>query len=203
MRPAWIVSATVLVLVVAGCGPAAPRPEQDYKTVASDRDTEAARQHNLLAVEWIQKGNLGAAEGELKAALAADMLFGPAHNNLGTIYFRQRKYYLSAWEFQYAAKLMSDKAEPRNNLGLVFETVGRFEDAAKAYEEALQVEPQATEPAANLARLYVRTGRADERTRQLLTDVVMKDPRPAWAQWARERLAQMGRPLATGPAAPQ
>jgi hypothetical protein len=32
---------------------------------------------------------------------------GPAHNNLGIVYYRQKKYYLAAWEFQYAAKLMA------------------------------------------------------------------------------------------------
>jgi hypothetical protein len=30
---------------------------------------------------------------------------GPAHNNLGIVYYRQKKYYLAAWEFQHAARL--------------------------------------------------------------------------------------------------
>jgi hypothetical protein len=32
---------------------------------------------------------------------------GPAHNNLGIVYYRRKKYYLAAWEFQYAARLMA------------------------------------------------------------------------------------------------
>jgi hypothetical protein len=47
--------------------------------------------------------------------------------------------------------------------------------------------------AGNLARIYVRTNRKDDRTRQLLSDIVLKDTRPAWVAWAQERLAIFGK----------
>jgi Tfp pilus assembly protein PilF len=167
----------------------------EYRTLARDpsRDTQAAREHNARGAELLEKGHPEPAEEELKEALAADLFFGPAHNNLGIAYFRQKKHYLAAWEFQYAAKLMPSKAEPRNNLGMVFEAVERLEDAANWYEKALALEPGEVEIAANLARIYVRHDRKDEKTRQLLQDIVMKDSRPQWIEWARERLAMMGK----------
>ncbi len=146
------------------------------------------------AVELIKNGNLEEARKQLELALEADVFFGPAHNNLGNVYYMQKKFYLAAWEFQYAAKLMPTKAEPKNNLGLVFEQVGKLDDAAKYYEEALALEPDNTEVIGNLARAYVRENRKDEKTRQLLTDLIMKEDRPKWKAWAEERLKLMGEP---------
>ncbi|HUT60430.1 MAG TPA: hypothetical protein VNA25_21510 [Phycisphaerae bacterium] len=66
----------------------------------------------------------------------------------------------------------------------------------RSFQQSMTVPPfQVT---GNLARVYVRTGRKDDKTRQLLTDVIMKDARPDWVAWAREKLAMMGQP-ATGP----
>jgi Flp pilus assembly protein TadD len=191
----------LMVCFLAGCQTDAMRCGQ-YETAAKDphRDTQAANVHSAKAVALLKVNDLEQAEKELKAALAADLFHGAAHNNLGTVYFRQKKLYLAAWEFQYAAKLMPTKAEPRNNLGLVFEAVGKLDDAVKSYEEATQLEPGCIDVIANLARAYVRLNRNDDKTRQLLTDVVLKDHRPEWVSWARERLALMGKP---GPAATQ
>lgn len=188
------VIALMFLSALVGCHKQNARLGDPYETVAVDprRDTDKARQLNAEAVEEITDGDLDDAEAKLKKALTADLFFGPAHNNLGTVYLRQQKYYLAAWEFQYAVKLMPTQAEPRNNLGLVFEAVGRPDEAEKHYDEALQLAPDAVEITANLARLRVRQGRRDERTRHLLQDVVLKDTRPTWVNWARERLVITG-----------
>ncbi len=54
----------------------------------------------------------------------------------------------------------------------------------------------------NLARVYVRGNREDERTRQLLGDIVLKDQRPEWVTWAKERLATAIRPVPEGSGQP-
>jgi Flp pilus assembly protein TadD len=183
-----------LALFAAGCRSAGPTAGSDYVTIAEDprRDTQAARLRNARAARLIEEGKLDEAEKHLRAALAADLFFGPAHNNLGTVYFRQEKHYLAAWEFQYAAKLMPNKAEPRSNLGLVFEAVGRLDEAADWYEKAIALEPENVQIAGNLARAYVRLNRKDDRTRQLLKDIALKDTRPRWRAWAQERLLAIG-----------
>ena len=43
-----------------------------------------------------------------------------------------------------------------------------------------------------VARVYVRTNRKDDKTRELLRNVIMKDQRPDWVAWAKERLAVIG-----------
>ena len=189
-----LVVVTVLASLVYGCQ--SHTTASGYQTFPKDprRDTDAARQHNAAAVNLINDDRLDDAEKELKDALTADLFFGPAHNNLGLVYFKQKKYYYAAWEFQYAAKLMTDSPQPRNNLGLVYEEVGRLDDAAKWYNEAIQLAPDSAEATANLARLRVRNNQKDDRTRQLLGDVVLKDQRPEWVAWARQQLALLGKP---------
>ncbi len=185
-----ILSGLLVSAMLCGCQGAIEPMDRSYQTVGLDpqRDTELASKHNAQGVALLDADDLTGAEVEFKAALTADTMFAPAHNNLGTVYYKQKKFYLAAWEFQYAAKLMPDKPGPRNNLGLVYEAVGKLDDAAKAYQEALDMSPDAFEFSGNLARVYVRDGRKDAKTRKLLNEIVLKDSRPEWVAWAKENL---------------
>jgi len=189
-----LLTAALVLAVLGGCRRERADRFARYETLSRDprRDTEAARRLNARAVELIEKGKLDQAEKELKTALSADLFFGPAHNNLGTVYMKQERYYLAAWEYQYAAKLMKDRPQPRNNLGLVYEAVTRLDEAGKWYNEALDLAPDSVEVTGNLARVRLRQGKRDDRTRQLLADLVLKDTRPEWLTWARKQLALMG-----------
>lgn len=170
------------------------------------------RRHNE-AVELDRKGvklldanDAAGAEKAFKAAIEADASYGPGHSNLGSLYFRQGKYYLASWEFEYAAKLMPAKAAPLNNLGLVYERVGRLEDAAKALEKAMQREGETMQVRGNLARVYIAQGKRDERTGKLLETIAREDTRPAWREWAKNAVLTLeGKPVpppATLPAKP-
>ena len=183
-----------VVSVGFGCSSMDSNKTDEFRPYARDsrRDTDKANRLQAKAVQLMQNDQLDEAEKEFKTALAADLFNGQAHNNLGVIYYQEKRYYQAAWEFQYATKLMPNKAEPLNNLGMVFEAVGKLDDAAEWYEKAISLEPNNAQVTGNLARAYVRTGRKDERARQCLTDVLMKDQRPEWIAWAKERLSSMG-----------
>jgi Tfp pilus assembly protein PilF len=192
-----VLGVILLAALCAGCQSSWGRQGgPSYQPGPNDprRNTEAARKHQEEGMVLLGAGKLEEAEKEFKAAIEDDLFSGPAHNSLGTVYYRLHRFYEAAWEFQYAAKLMPQKAEPRNNLGLVFESAGKLDEAATWYEKALALEPDTMEPTANLARALVRANHKDERTRQLLGDVVMKDTRPEWVEWARQRLASMTKP---------
>ncbi len=169
-----------------------------YTTIAVDpqRNTEAARLHTIRGLESLEKSDYDEAEKHFKAALLQDVYFGLAHNGLGTVYYRRSQYYLAAWEFQYAATYMPNRPEPRNNLGRTLEASMKYKNAARWYEKALELSPDCAEVIGNLARIYVRENRKDSRTRELLEQLVMKDIRPEWTQWARLRLLSMPKPLA-------
>ncbi len=193
-----VVVAAVCCAIIGGCRAGAERASPRYSTVAHDprRDTDAAKQASTRAVELIAQGQWDQAEQALKTALEADLTFGPAHNNLGTVYFHQGRLYLAAWEFQYATKLMPNQPQPRNNLGLVLEQAGKLDEAIQNYDQALELEPDAPQILGNAARCRVRRGDKDGRIVQMLEQLLMRETRPKWLQWVKEQLALRGRPAA-------
>ena len=182
--------------LLAACQSTAPHLQNDYQTLARypHRDSDAARRENETALGLMEKGDYGGAELALRRALSQDIMFGPAHNNLGMVYYRQQKLYLAAWEFQYAVKLMPNQPAARNNLGLVFENGGKLDQAVDSYEQAMKIEPDNPQFVGNCARARLRRGDPDGEVRPLLDRLVTLDVRPDWLAWARERLALMKRP---------
>ncbi len=188
-RNALIAMMAGCLMLCVSCGQRS-RAADDYETVASEpnRDTERARRLNDEAYTLIQAGEYESAEPLLKRALRADVMYGPAHNNLGKLYYYEKKLYQAAWEFEYAAKLMPNATAPRNNLGLVFESVGKLDQAIDAYAMAMELEPANTLVVGNLARARIRRGDRDPDIKDLLRLIVMKDERPEWVAWAEKQL---------------
>jgi Flp pilus assembly protein TadD len=194
---------TPVLLMAAGlclpaCSAPPPRPQPtSYQTVTKDphHDADLARRENARAVALLEKADnpaaLASAEAALKAALEADVTCGPAHNNLGKVYYRQGKLYLAAWEFQYATKLLPNQPEPPNNLGLVYEAAGKLDEAADAYAKAVDLDPENLQALGNLARAKVRRGDHDAGVRALLAKLVRRDTRPDWLAWENQSLARM------------
>lgn len=182
---------------LAACKSTPTRSQAQYDTLPAEpnRNTERARHLQHQALLHLDAGELDAAEHLLKKALEADVTFGPAHNNLGTVYYQQGKLYLAAWEFEYAAKLMPYLAEPRNNLGMVYEAVGKLEEATASYQQATETEPNNPVLLGNYARALVKQGDKSEALRETLTKIVMTDDRPEWVDWARTQLARQGVPI--------
>ncbi|MEM9109983.1 MAG: tetratricopeptide repeat protein [Planctomycetota bacterium] len=169
-----------------------PQAEAQYQTMPQEPagDTAKALILHEQALTSIDEKQWEQAEQQLKLALTADITFGPAHNTLGLVYYQQRKYYLAAWEFQYAQQLMPRLPEPRNNLGLVFEAVGELDQAIQHYEAAYQLAPDDAEILGNYLRSRVRHGDRGLEIRDLLRDLILKDERPEWVTWARRTLAE-------------
>ena len=194
----------VLILAVALAGAALAGAGCSSNKASSSpsprRDTELARHENEHAIQLTEKGKYAEAERVLRKAIAADVMFGPARNNLGLVYYHQGKLYPAAWEFQNAIKLMPHQPEPRNNLGLVLEKAGKMDDAEASYRKAREMEPDNPEYIGNLARTKVRQGQRDDETRELLEELVLKDSRPPWQDWAKLNLYRLARPP-TEPAA--
>ena len=132
------------------------------------RNQELARVQTDHAFDLIQNSRFDEAEELLKKSLIADPLYGPAHNDMGLIYFHRHDLYNAAWEFENAAKLMPRQAPPVNNLGLVLERGDKLIDAEKSYASAVELDPGNSEYAGNYARARLRLGKRDDTTRKLL-----------------------------------
>ena len=142
------------LFLLASCQATSHQQDTIYVSAAdrAHHDTELARQLNADAVSLIEQGAADQAEPILRRALAADVMYGPAHNSLGRILYARGQYYQAAWEFEYAIKLMPHRPESRNNLGLVFEARGDLDRAIENFERALQIDRELDEARRGLLR---------------------------------------------------
>lgn len=208
-RELFIAILLAALAALSGCArwTAGKGPDGNYVTVDADghHDTELARKDYDAARKCMEKHEQGKEtdfakmEKLLQASLAHDVRFGPAHHSLGVVYLWQKKLYLAAWEFEYAARLMPDRFEPLNNLGLVYESIGKYEQAKGFYAEAREKAPHQPEVIGNLARASFRSGETVDEMRPLLEDVLMADARPEWRCWAAEKLGLNAPPTPSAP----
>ena len=201
---------TGFVLVVAGCQGVQTQPDSNsrvitpvgndstgkYRTVTAQprRDTEAARRANEEGLAHLKANELDRAVESFSRALTADVEFGPAHNNLGKVYYRKKDYYKAAWEFEDAGRLLPDHAEPRNNLGLVLEQAGELDRSVEAYRQAVALDEERIVYRANLVRALIRRGDRTDEVRSLLKQVLKEDLRSEWLIWARHQLQRLDHP---------
>lgn len=184
----WLLTLVLSLFIgLAGCN-SSSKTKDDTPQNSSLRQSELSMQLTTEALDLLEQGQTELAEAKLKAALEADLTNALAHNNLGKIYFAQKKYYQAAWEFEYAVRLQPDRAEPRNNLGLVFETVGQTDDAVDYYRQAIDLAPKNADIAGNLARAKLFRGDRDPQLKQLLQLVAMKHQDETWQAWATDKL---------------
>lgn len=194
-RVASSVCVAAAVLAMAGC---ASHSAEDvatgpYRTVRAEprRDTDAAKIANQAGLDHLAKGELDKAAEAFGRALTADVEFGPAHNNLGLVYLKQKDWYTAAREFDFACKLMPRRAEPRGNLGLVYEEAGETDRAVTYYREAISLDGDNVRFRANLVRALMIRGERTDEVRKLLQQVIEKDARVEWQVWAKQQLSLM------------
>ena len=102
--------------------------------------------------------------------------------------YDQQKYYLAAWEFEYAIKAMPERPEPHNNLGLVYEAVGRFEEAISAYQCAADLDPTNPQFLGNLLRAKIRSGENPVDMHDEFNKLFNIETRSEWRDWCQRQL---------------
>lgn len=180
----------MLAMLVAGCASFQQKPAIDYRTVEESplRDREAAERQYSRGLRNLDNGNLPSAEQHFTNSLSADVTFAPAHVALGKVYYLQHRYYLAAWEFDYAQRLNPQRPEGHNNLGLVFEATGRLDEAVEQYALANSFEPGNFEYLGNFVRARYRNDDRSDDLRYFMKELVFLDPRPDWRAWAEQTL---------------
>ncbi len=184
----------LLTLVAGGCHSA--QPPYGYRTAAAvaHRSVDDASAANERGVSLAAEGSYEDAEAAFRLALAADVTYAPAHNNLGLVLLHHGRLYESAREFSFAAKLDRSAPEPLINLGRLYESVGWYEAAIAEYDKALLRDGNSAEALGRLAHAYVRVGRAYEVIEPLLRALARRGAEGAWRAWAMAELAACPRP---------
>lgn len=160
------------------------------------RATGANRLHE--AESWFQRGleleETGAPVDDAVAAYAKAVELNPgaagAWVNLGTIYYRQRRFGES--EQHYLKAIEADPEYPlaEFNLGNLYDEQGRLREAHAHYRRALQLNPNYADAHFNLALLSERTGdplRAVHHWKLYLK----LDSSGQWAEIARRQLERL------------
>lgn len=189
--------------MLAGCALLHQDQNNAYQTVQTDfrYDTETAIEEHEKALKIIEKHfsdqptylhhfppDLSKAEEHLQKALEADVSYGPAHNTLGLVYYWQRKYYLAAWEFEYAAKVMPEKAQPIFNLGLVYENSDQPERALEYYSLALSMDEHNPEMLMAIIRLELKNGKTVDQMRPMMKEYLFYAEHPEYIAWVQDQL---------------
>jgi Tfp pilus assembly protein PilF len=174
------------LMVLSGCVQSGPARQQSS---AAGSQSSKALEQLTLGTKLLQEQKYNDAEKHLLQALSFDAFSGLAHNNLGSVYYAQGRLYDAAREFQDAIKLLPQRPEPRNNLGLVLEAGGKLDEAIVQYQQAMELQPDNPMLLGNLVRAHVRRGDRNAQTRQLLMDLLAKETRSPWREWARKELA--------------
>ena len=189
MRAIIILLATIII-ALPGCARFKMNHGEVYETIKASptRNTTIAQKKHAKAVNALESGEVGLAHQWVRESLLADRDFGPAHNTLGKIYYQQEKYYLAAWEFEFANRMMPNRGEPINNLGLVMEAVGQHDRAVEHYQNARTIDEDNPEYLGNLIRARVRLGDEPAALQELLKDFILIDSRREWVDWAKSLL---------------
>ena len=143
--------------------------EADFQTLAAfpvkgpdpvikEREAEAHFQHGLQLEET--GAPVEQAVVAYKKAIAANPYAAGALVNLGTLYYRMRKF--SDAESHYRRAIEADPKYPlaHFNLGNLYDEMGDMERARTHYETALAVNPGYSDAHFNLALLCERSGQA-------------------------------------------
>jgi len=190
MRHLVVRMALLAILVLATCGCQATAVTDGAKA-PGPTNTERALDLERSGVAFLAEGKNAQAQSAFEQAIAVDPGCGPAHNNLGKIYLGQQRFYQAAWEFESARKLLPTRPEPENNLGMVFERTGKIDLAVDHYTKAHGLAPDQCEILGNLVRARIRRGDRDATLKDLLSQLVLRESRPDWLAWAKEKLATL------------
>jgi tetratricopeptide (TPR) repeat protein len=147
---------------------------------------------------WFQKGleleETGAPVAQAIEAYRKVLELNPeaagALVNLGTIYYRQRKF--ADAEKYYRAAIEADPAYPlaQFNLGNLYDEQGRVADAMEHYRRALHLNPQYGDAHFNLALLCERAGEALKAVHHWKCYLKL-DSSGQWAEIARRQLERL------------
>lgn len=184
-RASWFAAGAVAALLLGACRSSAPLTAYNPPAESARNPVEADRL-SRQAADAIERGELDKAESLLRQALAHDLYFGPAHNNLGVVFLERGQLYEAANEFEWARKLMPSEPDPRVNLGICLERAGRIDDAMASFDAALQVSPEHLPAIQGAALLAVRSGRDEQRIAGWLDSIALRGE-AVWRAWAKRR----------------
>jgi tetratricopeptide (TPR) repeat protein len=117
----------------------------DYYQAALKKKPNDQHLYNKCGMAEIGLRRFPEARKSFERAIRADKTYADGHNNLGVIYYIDKKYGKAIKEYYRAIKLSPDSASFYNNLGGAFFAQKEYEKATLAYQQALTLDPDVLE----------------------------------------------------------
>jgi tetratricopeptide (TPR) repeat protein len=190
-RANWMLAVAVTTALVGACNSSGPINAYNAPAESARNPVEADRL-SRQAADAIERGDLDSAERLLRRALAHDLYWGPAHNNLGVVFLERAQLYEAANEFEWARKLMPSQPDPRVNLGICLDRAGRSDDAMASFEAALEISPEHLPAIQGAALVAARSGREEPRLAGWLVFLSARSE-PKWVEWAAAQRSRLAR----------
>jgi tetratricopeptide (TPR) repeat protein len=115
-----------------------------------------------VGVAWHLLGDLGAARKAYQHAIKLDKKYADAINNVGTVYYAEKKYRSAISRYKRALELSPDSASMWSNLGTAWYARGKYDLMSQAYTKALQLDPDVFEKNNTLGTRMMDRGVADK-----------------------------------------
>jgi tetratricopeptide (TPR) repeat protein len=96
---------------------------------------------NKIGIAWHNLGDLALARKNYEHAMKIDKKYAEAVNNVGTIFYAEKKFRTAISRYKRALALSPDKAAFWSNLGTAYFSEGRFPEMVEAYSKAIALDP--------------------------------------------------------------
>ena len=170
MKGVVLLASLAGISLVAGCAviKQTDRPaEQPMSQQTAGSDTrQRAKVHTELGTLYMQRGNMGVALEEARAALAADPGYAPAYNLQGLVYMQLRENQAAETSFEKALGVAPTDPEVNNSFGWFLCQTGREQRSIQYFLTAIKSPLYAT-PAlpltnAGICSMRIKDDRAAE-----------------------------------------
>ena len=141
---------------------------------------------NKIGIAWHNLGDLPLARVNYEHAIKVDRKYAQAVNNVGTVFYAQKKYKTAINRYRRAIALSPGSASFWSNLGTAYYSEGKFDLMMVAYNKAIELDPDIFEHRGvvgtemqdrtiadraryhfELAKLYAKTGKDELALRYL------------------------------------
>jgi tetratricopeptide (TPR) repeat protein len=115
-----------------------------------------------IGIAYHQLGDLNAARKAYEHAIKLDKKYPDAINNVGTVFYAEKKYRTAIGRYNKALQYAPDSASIWSNLGTAYYARGKFELMTQAYTKALQLDPDVFEKHGSVGTRMQDRGVADK-----------------------------------------
>lgn len=109
--------------------------------LAAIKKQDTAVLHNKAGISLLLLRRDSEARKEFQAAIKDDKKYPEAYNNLGALYYNERKFGSAIKEYKRAIKLSDDNASFHSNLGTAYFSEKNFDRATQEYQRAMAIDP--------------------------------------------------------------